>query len=105
LLWEKLQESERTAANKRLPCQPVSGSIVAVVWKEIVIEFPKYMKSDSSVRRWDIVIGFPEHGIKAVQGHVSAQKFVSHFVYFYQAIQLLQKINQEERKQAVHLTK
>jgi len=51
------------------------------------------------------VIGFPEHGIKAVQGHVSALKFVSHFVYFYQAIQLLQKINQEERKQAVHLTK
>lgn len=49
------------------------------------------MKSDSSIRGWYIVIGFSEHGIKAVQGHVSTQKLVSHFVYLYQAIQLLEK--------------
>lgn len=37
------------------------------------------------------MIGFSEHGIKTVQGHISTQKLVSHFVYLYQAIQLLQK--------------
>lgn len=37
------------------------------------------------------MVGFSEHSIKAVQGHISTQKLVSHFVYLYQAIQLLQK--------------
>lgn len=58
------------------------------------------MKSDSAVRGWNIMVGFSEHGIKAVQGHISTQKLVSHFVYLYQAIQLLQKTRRKKENDA-----
>lgn len=38
------------------------------------------------------MIGLPEHGIKTVQRHVSAQKLVGHLVNLYQPIQLLETV-------------
>lgn len=52
---------------------PVCGTIVAVIWEEIIVKLPKDMKGDSSIGGRDIMIGFPKHGIKAVQGQVLAQ--------------------------------
>lgn len=69
--------------NKYLKTAPVGGPIIAVIRKEIIVQFPKYMKSDSSIGSRYIMIGFSEHSIKAVQSHISAQELVCHLVYFY----------------------
>lgn len=52
------------------------------------------MEGDAAIGCGDVVVGLPEHGIKAVQCHVLAQQPVSQAIYFQQPLQLLQHIKQ-----------
>lgn len=63
-------------------CLPVGGAIVAVVGQEVIVELPEDMEGDSPVGCRHIVVGLPEHGIKAVQSEVLAQQLVCHAVDF-----------------------
>lgn len=45
---------------------PVGGAIIAVVGQEVVVQLPENMEGNSSIRCRHIVVGFTEHGIKAV---------------------------------------
>lgn len=60
------------------------------------------MEGDAPIGRGDVVIGLPEHGIKAVQSHVFAQQPVSQAVYLQEPLQLLQHIKQQQMQ---HITK
>ena len=70
-------------------CPPVCGCIVAVVWQEVIVEFPEDVQCDAAIWGRDIVVGFTEHGIKVVDREVLGQEFVAQAVTLYQAIQLL----------------
>ena len=47
------------------------------------------MKSDSTIRSRNVVVGLSEHGIKVIQGQVLGQQFVGQSVAFNQGFQLL----------------
>lgn len=68
------------ATKLKYPLLPISGSIVAVVRKEVVIELPEHMKSYTSVRCKYIVVSFSEHGVIFIQSEELRQKFVAQFV-------------------------
>ena len=70
---------------------PIRGSVEGIIGQEVIIEFPKQLQGDSSVRRDDVVVGFLEHGVEVVQGQVFRQQLVSQFVDFDQSIQFLKK--------------
>lgn len=55
-----------------MACSPVGGAIVAVVGQEVIVELPEDMEGDSPIGRGHIVVGLPEHGVKAVQCQVLA---------------------------------
>lgn len=68
---------------------PVGGPIVAVVREEVKVQLPEDVQGDASVGGRHIVIGFSEHGIEAVQGHVLTQQPVCEPVDLQQPLQLL----------------
>jgi hypothetical protein len=68
---------------------PVGGAIVAVVGQEVIVQFPEDVEGDSPIGGRHIVVGFPEHGIKAVQCQEPTQQLVGHAIDFQEAIQLL----------------
>lgn len=68
---------------------PVGGPIVAVVGQEVKVQLPEDVQSDAAVGRRHVVVGLPEHGVEAVQGHVLAQQPVRETVDLQQPLQLL----------------
>ena len=68
---------------------PVGGPIVAIVGEEVEVQLPEDMQGDAAVGGGHIVIGLPEHGVEAVQGHVLAQQPVREPVDLQQPLQLL----------------
>lgn len=68
---------------------PVGGPIVAVVGEEVKVQLPEDVQGDAAIGRRHVVIGLPEHGIKAVQGHVLTQQPVCEPVDLQQPFQLL----------------
>lgn len=54
------------------------------------------MEGDAPIGCGDVVVGFPEHGIKAIQSHVLAQQPVSQAIYFQEPLQLLQHTKQQQ---------
>lgn len=62
------------------------------------------MESDAPIGRGHVVVGFPEHGIKAVQSHVLAQQPVSQAIYFQEPLQLLQHIKQQQTQRITKMT-
>ena len=47
--------------------KPIGGSVVAIIWQKIVIELPKYVEGNASIRGQYIMIGFLEHGMEFVK--------------------------------------
>jgi hypothetical protein len=46
---------------------PVGRCIVAVVWEEVIVEFPEDVKGNAAIRSQDIVVSFSKHGVIVVQ--------------------------------------
>lgn len=68
---------------------PVGGPIVAVVGKEVKVQLPEDVQGDAAIGGRHVVVGFPEHGVEAVQGHVLTQQPVREPVDLQQPLQLL----------------
>lgn len=68
---------------------PVGGPIVAVVGEEVEVQLPEDVEGDAAVGGRHVVIGLPEHGVEAVQGHVLTQQPVREPVDLQQPLQLL----------------
>lgn len=63
------------------------------------------MEGDAPVGCGDVVVGLPEHGVKAVQSHVLAQQPVSQAIYFQEPLQLLQHIKQRQMQHITMMTR
>jgi hypothetical protein len=59
--------SEPQPGNHCFRTIPVGCCIVAVVWEEVIIEFPEDMKGNATIRSQNIMISFSEHGIIIIQ--------------------------------------
>lgn len=77
--------------------RPVGGTVVAIIWQEVKVKLPKDVQGDAAIRCRHVVVGFPEHGIKTVQGHVFGQQPVSQSIYFQQPLKLLEKLIMNEK--------
>ena len=59
---------------------PVCGSVVAVVGQEVIVDLPEHMEGDPAVGGRHVVVGFPHHGIKIVEGNVLPHQLVGQAV-------------------------
>lgn len=84
---------------------PVGGSIVAVVGKKVKVELPEDVEGDAPIGCGDIVVGLPEHGIEAVQGHVLAQQPVCQAIDFQEPLELLQQMRQQHMQQITKMAR
>lgn len=62
------------------------------------------MEGDAPIGCGDVVVGLPEHGIKAVQSHMLAQQPVSQAIYFQEPLQLLRHIKQQQMQHVTKMT-
>ena len=60
---------------------PVGGSVEAVVWQEIVIEFPEKLKRYSTVGCDDVMVRLLKHRVEVVQRRMFRQQFVGQLVH------------------------
>lgn len=67
---------------------PVSGGIVHVIGKKIVIQLPEDVQSDPPVGRKHVVICLPEHAVEVVQCQPFAEQLVAQPVHLNVQIQL-----------------
>lgn len=91
LVWRR--QLAASTATPTLLCTetplPVGGPIVAVVGEEVEVQLPEDVQGDAAVGGRHVVIGLPEHGIEAVQGHVLTQQPVGEPIDLQQPLQLL----------------
>lgn len=80
---------KRTSLNSALTNIPVGGAVVAVVGQEVVVELPEDVQRDAAVGGRHVVVGFTEHGVKAVQGQELAEELVCHAVDVQETLQFL----------------
>lgn len=68
---------------------PVGGPVVAIVGEEVEVQLPEDVEGDAAVGGRHVVVGLPEHGVEAVQGHVLTEQPVREPVDLQQPLQLL----------------
>lgn len=68
---------------------PVSGTIVAIVGQEVVVELPKDVQSYTAIGSRHVVVGLAEHGVKAVQSQELTEELVRHAVDLQKTFQFL----------------
>lgn len=74
-----------TASNSR----PVSGTIVAIVGQEVIVELPEDVECYPAVRSRHIVVCLAEHGVQAVQSQELTEELVRHAVDLQKTFQFL----------------
>lgn len=70
---------------------PICGRIVAVINKEIIVQFHKYVQGDATIGGQDIVISLFHHTIKVVQSQILAEHFVTNAISLQKPFKFLQE--------------
>lgn len=70
---------------------PICGRIVAVINKEIIVQFHKYVQGDATIGCQDIVISLFHHTIKVIQSQVLAEHFVTNAISLQKPFKFLQE--------------